>query len=435
MTSVFSIYRSCAFALVLCATSAIPAMAQTPPPALAPPLRLTLKDALSLAADNDPRLQGQTFAAAAADARRAQANLRPPLVVAAEVENILGTDRLATFNDVDATLSLGTTLELGGKRAARVSRAEREKDALLIAQRAERLDVFAEVARRFVAVLRDQAVAAVADENRALALRVQEIVAARVATGNASPVEKHNAEVARIQAELARTTAAAVFREEWGRLVSAWGGSPDSRGEVVGELFATPAIGSFAALQARIDDNPDILRFATERRVREAAVTAAEAAATPDVDVALGVRRVQAARGQALVLSASVPLNAGTRAAPMADEARHQLAGLAFDERNLRNETLGTLHGLIQRAEGAATALGLLQTGAIPAARQAQDEAETAFRAGRSSLLELSAAQQQLLDLRRAAIDAAAEYHGLVIEIERLIGASITPATTETRAP
>jgi cobalt-zinc-cadmium efflux system outer membrane protein len=411
--------------LLLCAlawSTATPAQEVVP----AAPLRLTLKDALSLATEHDPRLQGQPFALAAAEARRAQAALRPPVTVEAEVENILGTNRLSAFDDAEATLSLGTTLELGGKRAARMTQAEREKDALLVEQQAERLDVFAEVARRFVAVLRDQALLAVNAETRALAARVQEIVAARVATGVALAVEKSNAEVARIQADLAGIAAASVLREEWGKLLALWGGSPEARGEAAGDLFAAPPIEPFAALADKLVDNPTLMRFAAERRAREAAVRTAETAAAPDVEVAAGVRRMQAERSQALMLSAAVPLGTASRAQPAATETRSRLAGLAYDERNARNAALGELFALRERAERAATTLRTLQTGAIPAARQAQDQAEAAFRAGRLSLLELSAAQGRLLDLRRAAIDAAAEYHLLVIDIERLIGAPVS---------
>ena len=39
---------------------------------------------------------------------------------------------------------------------------------------------------------------------------------------------------------------------------------------------------------------------------------------------------------------------------------------------------------------------------------------------GRFSYLELATAQQELLDLRAAIIDAAADYHRLLAEIERL---------------
>jgi cobalt-zinc-cadmium efflux system outer membrane protein len=419
------------FVFVLCVVLGAAACAQE----LTPPPQLTLQDALRLAAESDPRLQGQTFARAGAEARRAAAALRPPVRLTADVENVLGTGRLTAFDDAEATLSLGTTLELGGKRAARTAVAERELDRLAVAQQAARIDILADVAARFIAVLRAQENLGVAREDRALAVRAQSIVAARVQSAAAAPVERSNAEVAAIKAAVAEQAAMAQQREAWARLVVAWGGAPESTGAARGDLFAAPPMPAFAGLQEMVERNPDILRLAQERRVREAELHLAEAQAAPDIDIAAGVRRLQAARAQAVVLSASVPLGSNARSRPATAQAQSRLKELDSDAASRRNELLGALFGLRQRAENARAALELLQTAALPAAQRAQEQAEAAFRAGRSSLLELTAAQAQLLDVRRAKIDAAADYHLLVIELERLVGAPLAAASSPAGAP
>ncbi|MBL8628889.1 MAG: TolC family protein [Rhodospirillaceae bacterium] len=396
------------------------AVAQT-----APPLRLSLQDALKLTVESDPRLQGQVFLRQGAAAREAQAGLRPATKLSAEAENILGTGNLGTFNDAELTLSLGATLEMGGKRARRMAVATGEKETLELELQAARLDVMADVARRFIAVLEAQEALNIAREDKILAARARQIVATRVSSGVALPVEGSNADVATVQSDLAEKQAASNLRTAWGQLVIAWGGAPESAGQVLGDLFAAPTLPGFAALQEMTERNPDILRFASERRVREAAVKLAEAQAMPDIDVSAGVRRLQAARDQAFVLSASIPLGTAGRAKPAADEARSRLGGLDADEKARRNDILGTLFALRQRADLARTSLELLQSGALPAAQRAQEQAESAFRAGRSSLLELNTAQRQLLDLRGDKIAAAASYHLLVIDIERLVGQAL----------
>jgi len=401
---------------------------------LTPPLQVTLSEALQLTAQDDPRLQGQQFASQAAAARRAQAALRPALKLTADVENALGTGTLSAANDIEATLSLGTTLELGSKRARRMNVAEQDAAKVEAQLQAERLDVFAAVARRFIAVLRAQENVLVARDDKALDARLQAIVAARVASAAASTIERSNAEVAAVQAALAEQSAEADVRQAWGMLVTAWGGAPDSQGRAAGDLFAAPPLPAFSGLQDMLERNPDILAFAAERRVRDAALSLAQAQAAPDIDVAAGIRRLQSVKEQALVLSASVPLGSASRAAPSTDEARSRLRALDMDERARRLELLGVLHGLRQRAANAIAAMNQIQSAALPAARRAQEQAEAAFRLGRSSLLELTAAQHQLFDLRRARIDAAAEYHLAVIDIERLIGAPISGATS-TGAP
>lgn len=392
------------------------------------PLQLTLQQALSLTAETDPRLQGQTFARQGAEARRAQAALRPVTTLSAEVENVLGTGALRTFDDAELTLSLGTTVELGGKRSSRLTMADREKERLELELQAARLDVLADVARHFIAVLEAQEELTAARDGKNLAVRVQQIVERRVNSGVALPVEGSNAEVANIQADLAERNAASALRAAWGQLVVAWGGAPESVGQAMGDLFATPSLPTFGNLQDVVERNPAIVRFASERRVREAAVRLAESQSTPDVAISAGVRRFQASRDQALVLSASIPLGSVGRSVAATDEARSALGQLESDEKSQRNELLGTLYGLRERAETAKASLLLLQSAALPAATRAQQQAESAFQAGRSSLLELTAAQRQLLDLRRDKIETAAAYHLLVIDIERLMGAPIDAA-------
>ena len=120
------------------------------------PLTVTLQDTLRMVAESDARLQGQKFLILESAARRAAANRGAEVTLSAEVENVLGTGSISKFNDLEATLSLGTTLELGGKRAKRTAVADRERERLEIELQAARLDVFADVAKRFLDVLHAQ---------------------------------------------------------------------------------------------------------------------------------------------------------------------------------------------------------------------------------------------------------------------------------------
>jgi cobalt-zinc-cadmium efflux system outer membrane protein len=88
-----------------------------------------------------------------------------------------------------------------------------------------------------------------------------------------------------------------------------------------------------------------------------------------------------------------------------------------------------TLFGLYQELLSAGASSEALRKDAIPQAQAALAQTRDGYQRGRFSYLELSAAQQELLDLERASIQAAAEYHRLQAEIERLTGESITTAT------
>jgi cobalt-zinc-cadmium efflux system outer membrane protein len=414
--------RPFAFFLIALATAGA-APAQVP----APPLRLTLDEALALTLSEHPRLAGQAFVRDAAAARRARAAQRPPLRLAADLENVLGTGALGAFDDAEATLSLATAIELGGKRERRVAVASRDQRLIDAELAAERLDLLAQVARRFVGVLQHQAAVILARDNRALAEDVARSVAARAAAARSTAVDRTNAEIAVIRARLDEATSAAARGAAWAALVASWGGSPESSGEAAGNLLALPALAPFPELERRLDRNPDLARLAALRLRDTAEIDLAEAQGAPDVEVSVGARRLQAAREQALVLSASVPLGAGTRSAPATAEARARALKTETEERAARADLRGRLFGLWATADGYAEALRMLTAEAIPAARRAQDEAAGLFAAGGATFLELSAAQKQLLDLRTAAIDAAAAYHLTVIDIEQLTGATASP--------
>jgi cobalt-zinc-cadmium efflux system outer membrane protein len=219
--------------------------------------------------------------------------------------------------------------------------------------------------------------------------------------------------------------AAIDMNARWAVLAAAWAGAPDQRETAAGDLFALPHPADYTAAAAMVDRNPDILRFASERRLQDSALRLAEAARTADITVSAGIRRLQADRAQAAVLSVSMPLGAAGRNRPAEDELRSRLSGLQFEESNRRSDVLAALYAAYQHLNEGRARLEGIRSRALPLAEAAVKAAENAFRVGRFSLLELNLAQQQSLDLQRDAIVTAAANHLLVLEIDRLIGAPV----------
>ncbi len=84
-----------------------------------------------------------------------------------------------------------------------------------------------------------------------------------------------------------------------------------------------------------------------------------------------------------------------------------------------------TVFGLYQELSATRVRAETLRNGALPEAQQALEQTQYGYERGRFSYLELATAQQELLDLRAAIIDAAADYHRLLAEIERLTNAPL----------
>jgi len=107
-------------------------------------------------------------------AERESAALAPASRVGATLENALGTGEASSFDAAELTLSLASRLERGDKRAARTALGRAaHRCAEASESEARRLDLLAEVARRYLAIVaaREQgAIAArdLADRERAL---------------------------------------------------------------------------------------------------------------------------------------------------------------------------------------------------------------------------------------------------------------------------
>lgn len=384
----------------------------------------SLRDALSRALEANPNMRGQRFAVSAADARIDQASLRPPLELGVDAENVLGTNRLSTFDDSEITLRLGTVLELGGKRSNRITAAQSERELILSQNDAERLDLLAEVARRYIRVVMLQEELDLAARRLDLARRTGDSVSQRVSAARSPQLEGRNAAIVVSRAEIEQRQADSAVRQAWAQLASLWGGDTSYPGRVSADLFAMPTVGDYSALAATLERNPDILRFASQRRIQDARFRLAQSLRTPDVTVSAGVRRLQADRSNAFVLSASIPLGAGSRATPYINEAQSLRGGLQFREQAVRAELMATLFVALEQLSQSRQEVETLLKVAIPQADEAQKLAQAGYNVGRFSLLELITAQQQLADLQRQAIDAAASFHESLLEVERLTGRS-----------
>ena len=82
------------------------------------------------------------------------------------------------------------------------------------------------------------------------------------------------------------------------------------------------------------------------------------------------------------------------------------------------------LFGFYQTLLATRNELTTLRDEVIPEAERAVQFYERGFELGSYSLLELTAAQERLLELRSEALDAAASFHFTLIEIESLLGST-----------
>ena len=90
---------------------------------------LTIQEAVARAIERGPASAAAAARFQAADANVDQARALPNPELAVEGENFLGTGQYRSFESLETTFSVSQTVEIGGKRGARVRAAEADRTA------------------------------------------------------------------------------------------------------------------------------------------------------------------------------------------------------------------------------------------------------------------------------------------------------------------
>lgn len=384
----------------------------------AEPLRLEEAVARSLA--TNPSLAAEAAEVRAVQARAEREGLPTPYVVGADLENVVGTGALSGMRSAETTLRLGRVIELGGKRAARQALGTAEVARQRNVADAARLDIASRATARFIEVVADQQRLEFARERVKLADRTRREVASWVAAARNPESDLSAAEIAVAEAELEREHAEHELASARMTLAASWGAFEPDFPSVAGDLRDLPAVEPFETLASRlpktaIQRNALLAAEAIAAR-RRVAVTSAK----PDINVSIGVRRLEALNDQGLVMSVSVPLGSKPRASLAIAEADAQLGALESRRDAQRAEGHQVLFDKYQELVHARTEYDALSKRMVPKAEQAYAFTRRGFEAGRFSFVSLSQAQATLFDLRARSVEAAARYHTRLVEVERL---------------
>lgn len=384
---------------------------------------LTLGHALARVLEANPQLQAADFDARAAAARIRQQSQSTPYTLGVELENFAGSGDLAGTRELETTLSLGRVLEVGGKARQRGAVATLEAGLLRHDQDAQRLELLAETARRFLALARAQAERDLAGQRVALMQRMTESVERRHRLGKAPAAERSRAQIELARAELALEETGHLLGNGRHRLAVMWGAFPPDVDAVQADVFRLEPEPEFAALDRAIERNPALARLATVERLGAARAALARTRSRPDPELNAGVRHLNRSDDVGLVLSLRLPLGSAGRAGSYIDEAEALAAREPLLAQDRRLALRATLYGLHQELRHARDRFETYRDRVIPAAERAVADYSEGYAAGRYSLLELSAAQTTLLEARSEALSAAVEHHAARIEIDRLVGA------------
>ena len=384
-------------------------------PTATDPARLTLDQAQQLAATRSFELSAARHEVDAADGAIQQAGARRNPELSATVEDMRSATRTTTA-------TIGFPLELGGKRAARVTAAERARDVAASQLANVRAKVRAEVAADYFAVVAAQERVKLTEDSARLAAQAAEVVGKRVVAGKVSPVDATRARVDAANAELEAAEARAGLRSARQALAAVWGDTEPRFSEVDGSPADVPSRPSTPELLREVDASPSLVSSRLEVDARKAQVDVERSKAVPDVIVSVGARRDNGLGLTQAVVGVTIPLPVFDRNQGAAYEASKRADKARDDHEAARVRLLAEVSQASTQLSAAQASLVVLRDTVLPAAQQAYVASTTGFEAGKFGFLDVIDAQRSLLQARARTLNTLVTAWQAATAIDRLLG-------------
>ena len=383
-------------------------------PTLAAPAP-SFQDLLAQSAQAPRRAESQAQVAAA-QGRLDQAGAWRNPELSLEVENFAGKGPMQGLDSAETTLSLSQTLELGGKRGARIDGARKDLDLARVRDAQARADYAAALAVGYAEAEAAQLRAAQARELLDAALSDARAADLLVEAGKEARLRSLQAQADAQAAQAGLDQALAARDAALGRL-SAQAGS----GEAFDSLTSSLLSAEVTAIDAAPADTPAVLAALAERDSAAAKVRVEQVQSRPDLTVSAGVRRFAGDDSTAMVAGAALPLplfdrNRGNTAAARAE--------LTAAEARLAQARLDAAADLAAARSQARSASAQARAAAVgeAAAAEAYRLARIGYEAGRLPLLELTAARRALAAARLQTLEARLARVRALAEAARLAG-------------
>ena len=376
---------------------------------------ISLQAALALAMQRNPGLRAAAQALAASEGALIQSRARPNPELAYSQEDTRRETR-------SMTLQWNQSIEIGGKREARMKAAEHGRELARAELEAAQAGLRADVRTAFANVLAGQQRVQLHQKTLEIASSARDAAAKRVQAGKVAPLEETKARVAESSAELALAQARSGLRVARQQLAALWGAQPAAFGSAVGELAQLPVLPDEGPMLQRLEYSPQMLRAQQAVFQARSVAELERAKRLPDPSVSLGMKRAQEVGRNQLVVGISVPLpildsNRGNQlqALRLADKAEDELLAIRQQMHALLQQQREQLQTSRAQAEQLAQQV-------LPAAESAYEVAAKGFALGKFSYLEVLDAQRTLAEARSLYLEQLVATHQAAADITRQLG-------------
>ncbi|MBI1772295.1 MAG: TolC family protein [Burkholderiales bacterium] len=391
----------------------VPATAMSAAPAI--PAVFNLPTALAYALASNPDIAAARREIQASEGALRQAGIIPNPELSAVMED-------ARQNTRSTTVQINQALELGGKRGARISVAERSRAAAMNELAIKSAEIRAAVTTNFYAVLIAQERQRLATTSLELAQRASHAASRQVTLGKIPPLEAARAGIAEsgVRVELAQANSELLTAKH--RLAVALGGGLSADQQLQGEFNTLPILPAIQKLTQGLSQSPLIQRARIELDKRMAMSELEKSRQIPDLTLSIGAKREQQTGRNQAIAGISIPLSLFDRnqgnlqeALSRTDKARDELTGT---ENRLYSEVLQA-H---QRLSLARDEAELLQKEVLPVAQNAFDIAIKGFEYGKFNFMDVLDAQRSLLQTKAQYLRGLSEAQRAAADIEAYMG-------------
>jgi outer membrane protein, heavy metal efflux system len=399
------------------AAHAQPARHQVPTPFPAQSsalLPLALGTAWRTALDNSPTLAGALREVEAAQGALSQAGALQNTSLGIEVEDLRAGNR-------STTVTLSQPLELGGKRAARITAAEGALHAARAQYELTSAQLQANVTAAFLATLLSQERVRLAQESLDIARSSSVAASKRVQAGKISPLEETRSKVAEanVRLELAQAQAELNAQMQELRALLAGGASFDT---LDGNALQLPSLPPIEELQARVEQSPTMRMARLQTQRLRALADLEQAKRTPDIAVSLGMQRIQQEGRSIAIVGVSIPLPVFDTNRGNIVEALRRRDKSEDDARATELRLRADLAIARQRLDIASQEVMAVRAEILPAAQMAFNAATQGFELGKFEYLDVLDAQRTLLQARAQYLLSLGDSHRAVADVARLLG-------------
>ena len=373
----------------------------------AEPQILTLDKAIERTLAQNPQLYQFNLVRLGILAQRETSELSPGFTLGLDVENATGSGTMKGIDAAEVTLSLSSVIEMGDKRASRISVAEANMGIFELNRQAQSLDVLGKLTSTFILSLTTQQQLTLSAEALTLSEALHKKVSERAQRGAASDAEVMRARAMVTQSRILRSNILKKLERQKISLSRYWSETQPVFSTLQGDLFTFGQEKSFQNLYEKVKQSPAIDVFASERRLKDAELRLAKSQNSGDLGWQFGVRRFEETGDNALTLGVSIPLFSQSR---NTGEVKRVLA-----ERNTvtfkRTDALLNMHEQLYSAyslrQQNIASYQQLTTQVIPDLEKALSLTQLAYDRGRLKYQDWVAAQQELLSAKQQMIESA----------------------------